>query len=112
MREVGSLNGQDRSPGGTPPGRATHFPGLPTSLAHSTFIPDMALPEWLFLTRMRTLYTILFFLDTLVLGCLTYLFLHKLDHCGSVGALVLIFSGIVACIIILVVLLIRYLKQP
>ncbi len=61
---------------------------------------------------MRTLYTILFFAGTLALTCLSYLFLHKLDHGGPIGALVLIFSGIVASIFLLVVLLKNYIKQP
>jgi hypothetical protein len=61
---------------------------------------------------MKTLYTILFFADTLLLVCLSYLFLHKLDHRSPAGALVLIFLGIVASISLLVVLLKTYLKQP
>jgi hypothetical protein len=61
---------------------------------------------------MKTIYTILFFADTLLLVCLTYLFLHKLDHCGPAGALVLIFLGIVASIFLLVVILKTYLNQP
>jgi hypothetical protein len=61
---------------------------------------------------MRTRYTILFFADTLLLIGLSYLFLHKLDHKASPGALALIFCGIVASIFFLVRLLIGYLKQP
>lgn len=61
---------------------------------------------------MRALYTILFFADTLLLVCLSYFFLHKLDQCSPAGALVLIFLGIVASIFLLAVLLKKYLKQP
>jgi hypothetical protein len=59
---------------------------------------------------MKTLYTILFFANTLLLVCLSFLFLHTLDQCGSAGASVLIFLGIVASIFLLVVLLKAYLK--
>ena len=61
---------------------------------------------------MRTRYTILFFADTLLLIGLYYLFLHKLDQGSSPGALVLIFSGIVASIFLLVRLLITYIRHP
>ena len=61
---------------------------------------------------MRTLYTILFFADTLLLTCLTYFFLRELDDGGAIGALVLIFPGMIASIFLLVVLLKSYIKQP
>ncbi|HEX9514187.1 MAG TPA: hypothetical protein VF939_27030 [Puia sp.] len=59
---------------------------------------------------MKTLYTILFFADSLLLMCLSYLFLHKLDNNSPAGVLVLIFSGIVTSIFLLVLLLRRYIK--
>lgn len=61
---------------------------------------------------MRTLYTILFFGNTLLLVCLSYLFLQKLDHGGSAGALILTFLGIAASILLLGSLIKTYLKQP
>lgn len=61
---------------------------------------------------MRTRYTILFFVNTLLLLGLSYLFLHKLDQGASSGALILICSGIVASIFLLVRLLISYIRQP
>jgi hypothetical protein len=61
---------------------------------------------------MKKLYTILFYANTLLLVCLTYLFLHTLDQRRPAGELVLIFLGIVASIFLLVVLLKTYLKQP
>ncbi|HMI63985.1 MAG TPA: hypothetical protein VK518_23875 [Puia sp.] len=61
--------------------------------------------------KMRTLYTILFFADTLLLICLSYLFLRELDDGGAIGALVLIFPGMIASIFLLVVLLKSYVNQ-
>ena len=60
---------------------------------------------------MRTLYTILFFADTLLFLCLSYLFLHKLDTGGSVGIMALIFAGVIASIFLLILLLRNYFKR-
>ena len=60
---------------------------------------------------MRTLYTILFFADTLLLLSLSYLFLRKLDSGSSAGVLVLIFSGMIASIFMLILLLRNYIKR-
>ena len=62
--------------------------------------------------KMRTLYAILFFADTLLLTCLSYFFLRELDDGGAVGALILIFPGMIASIFLLVILLKSYIKQP
>jgi RsiW-degrading membrane proteinase PrsW (M82 family) len=59
---------------------------------------------------MRTLYTILFFIDTIALTCLSYLFLQKLDNGSKEWVLFLIFSGIVASIFLLLFLLMNYIK--
>jgi hypothetical protein len=61
---------------------------------------------------MRALYTILFFVNTLLLVGLTYLFLHKLDQRAPPVAMGLIFAGIVASIFLLVRLLRSYLRLP
>src|SRR6266705_1298712 len=62
--------------------------------------------------KMRILYTILFFVDTLLLVFLTYLFLQKIDTGGNAWILILIFAGIVASIFLLVLLLKSYIRQP
>ena len=62
--------------------------------------------------KMRTLYMILFFADTLLLICLSYLFLRELDDGAAIGALVLTFPGMIASIFLLVVLLKSYIRQP
>jgi len=61
---------------------------------------------------MRYLYTILFFTDTLILMCLSYLLFRKFDSGSSYQTVVLIFSGVVASIFLLVLLLRGYLKLP
>ncbi|HVV06776.1 MAG TPA: hypothetical protein VHC96_21240 [Puia sp.] len=61
---------------------------------------------------MRSLYTILFFADTILLICLSWIFLQKIDSGGKTWVLILIFSGIVASIFLLIFLLINYVKQP
>jgi hypothetical protein len=62
--------------------------------------------------RMSLLYTILFFIDTTVLVCLSFLFLEDMDNGSDFWMLTLIFSGIVACVIFLIILFTNYLKQP
>jgi hypothetical protein len=61
---------------------------------------------------MRILYTILFFTDTILLICLSYLFLQLADNGGKLGALILIFSGMLVSICLLILLLRIYIKQP
>ena len=61
---------------------------------------------------MRYLYTILFFIDTLIFLWLCYLFFHKCDSDGSCRTLMLILSGIGISIFLLVLLLKGYLKLP
>jgi drug/metabolite transporter (DMT)-like permease len=61
---------------------------------------------------MRTLYTILFFADTVSLACLSFLFLHNFDQGAPAGLLALIFAAIVASILLLVFLLKGYIKLP
>jgi hypothetical protein len=61
-------------------------------------------------TKLRTLYTILFFADTVLLACLSFLSLHKLDQGGPAKILTLIFAGIIASILLLVYLLKKYIK--
>ena len=60
---------------------------------------------------MKTLYTILFFADTLVLVCLSYLLLHKFDNGSSIGTMISIFSGIAASIFLLIFLLKKYIGR-
>jgi len=61
---------------------------------------------------MRNLYTILFFADTILLVCLSYLFLQDIDNGSKAWVLILTFSGIAASIIVMVFLLSRYIKHP
>ena len=61
---------------------------------------------------MRYLYTILFFIDTLIFLWLCYLFFHKCDSDSSCRTLMLILSGIGVSIFLLVLLLKGYLKLP
>jgi len=60
---------------------------------------------------MKILYTILFFVDVMSLMCLSFLFLQTLDNGGSAESLVLIFLGIAASILVLVLLLRKYLNR-
>jgi hypothetical protein len=61
---------------------------------------------------MRILYTILFFTDTILLICLSYLFLQLADNGGKLRTLILIFSGILLSICLLILLLRKYINQP
>jgi predicted permease len=63
-------------------------------------------------TKLRALYTILFFADTVLLACLSFLSLRKLDQGGPAKILTLIFAGIIASILLLVYLLKKYIKLP
>ncbi|HWK08058.1 MAG TPA: hypothetical protein VNS58_30725 [Puia sp.] len=59
---------------------------------------------------MRTRYTILFFIGTLSLTGLSWLFLARIDKGSNAEVLLLILSGIVASIFLLVLLLRNYFK--
>jgi hypothetical protein len=59
---------------------------------------------------MRTRYTILFFIGTLSLTGLSWLFLQKIDNGSNAEVLLLILSGIVASILLLIFLLKNYFK--
>ncbi len=61
---------------------------------------------------MKTLYTILFFLDTLALTLFTYFFL-KLSDTG-IGKLTFmaLLGAIIVCIILLVYIIVRFIKFP
>jgi hypothetical protein len=61
---------------------------------------------------MKFIYTILFFVDTVLLVGLFFLFLEDIDN-GSKGlTLILILSGIAASILTMIFLLRSYIKQP
>jgi hypothetical protein len=61
---------------------------------------------------MKTLFVILFFVVTGLLVCLAYLFLQMIDSGGKPGFLFLDFAGIILSIILLIIFLRNYLKQP
>jgi len=61
---------------------------------------------------MKIIYAILFFIETVFLTGLAYLFLKKIDSGGRVWILILIFSGIVICILLLIAHIRNYIKQP
>ena len=61
---------------------------------------------------MKIIYTILFFVDTLLLIVLTYLFLKLMDNGMSPIVFILMVLAIVFCIMLLVYFLLNYLKSP
>jgi len=61
---------------------------------------------------MKTLLTILFFVDTLVLIILSFLLLKMLDTGISGGALVFLLIAYASCIFLLGYLLFRYMNLP
>ncbi|WP_162944687.1 hypothetical protein [Flavisolibacter nicotianae] len=61
---------------------------------------------------MKTLLTILFFVDTLVLITLSFLLLQTLDSGAGLGRLIFLLTGCAGCIILLVYLLLRYMNLP
>ena len=61
---------------------------------------------------MKTLYTILFFLDTLALILISYLFLKQADKGSSEIGLLALLCGIVLCVIFLIYIMVRFFKHP
>lgn len=61
---------------------------------------------------MKFLYTILFFIDTLVLVLLSYFLFKVLDQGGSRGSALLLAAALVVSILLLVYVFNRYLKLP
>ncbi len=61
---------------------------------------------------MRILYGILFFIGTVLLVYLSYLFLLKTDKGGKTWVLLLILSGIATIIFLLIFFLRYYIKRP
>ena len=61
---------------------------------------------------MKTFYTILFFADTMMLIMVAYLFLHLSDRGMSVELFMLLSIALLACIAILILVLVHYLKLP
>jgi hypothetical protein len=62
--------------------------------------------------NMKILYTILFFADTMMLILVAYLFLHLSDGGMSVELFMLLSIALLACILILILVLVHYLKLP
>lgn len=62
--------------------------------------------------NMKILYTILFFADTMMLITVAYLFLHLSDGGMSVELFMLLSIALLACIAILILVLVHYLKLP
>jgi hypothetical protein len=60
---------------------------------------------------MRTLYTILFFADTILFVALTYIFLQRFESGSNLSMMMLITAGMAACVLLLVFLLKNYIKQ-
>jgi hypothetical protein len=61
---------------------------------------------------MKILYTILFFVDTLLLVWLFFVFLEDVDNSSKGSTLILILSGIAVSILTMIFLLRRYIKHP
>ena len=61
---------------------------------------------------MKTLFVILFLIDTGLLVCLSYLFLQMLDMNSNPWLIILDFLGMMTSIIVLAFLLGNYIKQP
>ncbi len=61
---------------------------------------------------MKIVYTILFFIDTLLLIALAFLFLKLSDAGMSAATLVSVIAGIIVSILLLVYFLYRYIKLP
>jgi hypothetical protein len=61
---------------------------------------------------MRTLYTILFFLDTLALILFMYWFFKLADKGMSELTFMTLLCGIIVCIALLVYIIVRFLKHP
>ncbi|HXB30432.1 MAG TPA: hypothetical protein VNW49_11465 [Puia sp.] len=61
---------------------------------------------------MKTLFAILFLIDTGLLVCMSYLFLQMLDMDGNLWLIILDFAGMMTSIIGLAFLLSNYIKQP
>jgi hypothetical protein len=61
---------------------------------------------------MKTFYTILFFADTMMLIMVAYLFLHLSDGGMSLALFMLLSVALLACIVILILVLVHYLKLP
>jgi hypothetical protein len=59
---------------------------------------------------MRTLYTILFFADTILFVFLTYIFLQRFESGSNLSMMMLIVAGMAACILLLAFLLKSYIK--
>ena len=61
---------------------------------------------------MKFIYTILFFIDTLILVVSSYFFLQKIDNGHDVWGLAILLAGMLASIAVLIILLLHYMKQP
>jgi len=61
---------------------------------------------------MKILYTLLFFVDTLVLLLLAFLLLKMIDNGITTGKLIFMLSGILSSIVLLILFLSHYLKSP
>jgi len=60
---------------------------------------------------MRTLYTILFFADTILFVFLTYIFLQRFESGSDLSMMMLITAGMATCVLLLALLLKKYIKQ-
>jgi len=60
---------------------------------------------------MKTLYTILFFADTILFIFLTYIFLQRFESGSDLSMMMFITTGMAACVLFLVFLLKSYIKQ-
>lgn len=61
---------------------------------------------------MKTLYTILFFLDTLALVLFAYFLLKLSDTGTSELGFLAVLCGIIICIVLLVFIMMRFIKVP
>jgi hypothetical protein len=62
--------------------------------------------------KMKTLYTILFFIDVIFLVLLTSGLFKQIDEKAGTGTILLIICGMVVCIVLLVFILLRYIREP
>jgi len=61
---------------------------------------------------MKIIYAILFFVETVLLTSLAYLFLKKIDNGGRTWIIVLIFLGMVFSILLLIFQIRNYIRRP
>jgi len=64
------------------------------------------------LFKMKTLYTILFFVDMILLIVLSFWFLELVDSGINGITIALMLAGILSCIVLLIYFLLRYIKHP